>query len=245
MATVRSIGERALREIGVIGLQDSMGADASGTVLETFQSQLDSWQAESLTLFNFTRTVYTLTSGVSTRTIGPTGQIVVQANPVVLNGINYLVPGSSPSVETPMGRMMEDEYQSLSIKQLSNSLPTQWFFNPGAVNGTLTFWPVVNQSVEIAIYTYFGVGVPAALADVVEGPPGYAEAFMYQLALRLCTPFLRQPPALTVKLAAESLARLKRTNVNPPILGVDQALIPTFGSGYNVLNDQTSSPSHR
>ena len=121
------------------------------------------------------------------------------ANPVFINGINYVVPGSNPAVETPMGRMMADQYQDLSIKGLSNSLPTQWFFNPGAVNGTLTFWPVVNQSVNIAIYTYFGVCVPATLADIVVRPSGLSRStFMYQLALRICTPFLLEPPLLTV-----------------------------------------------
>ncbi len=245
MATVRSIGEDALREIGVLGLQDSMGADVAGLVLTRFQNQLNAWQAEALTLFNFSRTVYTLPSGTETRTIGPTGDITVEANPVFINGINYVVPGSNPGVETAMGRMMPDQYQALTIKQLSNSLPTQWFFNAGAVNGTLTFWPVINQDVDIAVYTYFGVGVPAGINDTVEGPPGYPEAFMYQLALRLCTPLYRQPPPLTVKMAAESLARIKRPNINPPLLGVDQAIVPTFGSGYNVLNDSYTSPSNR
>ena len=246
MATVLSIATDAAREIGLIGDGDSLGASAGATILTRFQNQLDSWQAEQLTLFNFVRTVYTLTASTQTRTIGPSpAQIVVPANPVFINGINYLVPGSNPAVETPMGRMMADQYQDLSIKGLSNSLPTQWFFNPGAVNGTLTFWPVVNQSVNIAIYTYFGVGVPATLADIVVGPPGYPEAFMYQLALRICTPFLRQPPPLTVQMAKESMARIKRPNINPPLLGVDQALVSGPSGAYNVYNDLTSAPSNR
>jgi hypothetical protein len=245
MATVLSIATDAAREIGLIGDGDSLGASAGATILTRFQNQLNSWQAEQLTLFNFVRSVTTLTAGTQTRTIGPTGQIVVTANPVFINGINYVVPGSNPGVETPMGQMMEDQYQDLSIKDLSNSLPTQWFFNPGAVNGTLTFWPVVNQSVDIAIYTYFGVGVPATLSDTVVGPPGYAEAFMYQLALRICTPFFRQPQPITVQMAKESLARIKRPNLNPPLLGVDQALVSGPSGAYNVFSDMTSAPSNR
>jgi hypothetical protein len=245
MATVLSLAEDAYREIGAIGLQDTIGADLGALALVRFQHQLESWQAESLTLFNFTRVSYTLPSGTSSRTIGPTGDIVTAQNPVIMNGINYVVPGTNPGVETPMGRMMADQYQELSIKQLPNSLPTLWFFNPGATNGTLTFWPVVTQNVDLALYIYFGVGSPVTLSDTVIGPPGYEEAFMYQLAIRLCQPLLRIPPALTVKMAAESLARIKRPNINPPLLGVDQALVPAFGAGYNVLSDQTASPSNR
>lgn len=246
MATALSIIQDALVEIGAIGLTDVVGSDAATKSLLRFQNQLDSWQAESLTLFNFSRTLYTLPANVASHTIGPTpSDIVVAANPVVINGINYVVPGSNPAVETAMGRMMEDQYEQLSIKGLPNSLPTQWFFNPGATQGTLTFWPVVNQNVQIAIYIYFGVGVPVTLTDDVKGPPGYQEAFMYNLALRLCTPFFRPIPPSLPKMAADSLARIKRINVNPPLLGVDQALVPSYGGAYNVLNDQVSSPSNR
>ena len=37
-------------------------------------------------------------------------------------------------------------------------------------------------------------GVPATLDSILLGPPGYQDAFMYQLALRLCTPFAKTPP---------------------------------------------------
>jgi hypothetical protein len=228
-----------------LGVNEAMGAPYLDLVLLRFQNLLDSWQAERLTLFNFTRVTSTLPSGTSTRTIGPTGQIVTTANPVFITAINYVVPGTSPAVETPMGQMDEDAYANLPIKDLSSSLPTEWFFNRGATTGTLTFWPVVDQAVEIAIYVNFGVGVPATINDTVVGPPGYPEAFMYQLALRLCTPFGRPMPPNLPQMAAEALRRIKRPNTSPGLLGVDPALVPISGGAYNILNDQTSAPSNR
>ena len=50
MATVRAIVSDAYREIGVIGINDTMDANLAALGLLRFQNQLDAWQAESLTL---------------------------------------------------------------------------------------------------------------------------------------------------------------------------------------------------
>ena len=245
MATVRSLVSDAYLEIGVIATGEVPDAALGQLGLLRFQHQLDAWQAESLTLYNFVRTTYTLLSGTSSVTIGPSGTITTAANPVFLNNINYVVPSTSPAVEVPMGRMDDDSYMNLSIKGLSSNLPQTWFFNPGSTNGTLTFWPVVSQNVDLAIYAYFGVGIPATLDDVIVGPPGYAEAFMYQLALRLCNPTGRPIPPALPQFATDAFARIKRVNVEPGLLGTDQALIPAVPGAYNVLSDSTSAPSSR
>jgi len=238
-ATVSSIAEDALREIGAIGVGESLTPPYERLVLTRFQNQLDAWQTDALTLYTFSRRPYVLPRGTSITTIGPSGDITTQATPVYLNGINFVVPGSNPPVETPMGEMDQDGYMALSIKGLSSALPTQWFFNAGPTNGTLTFWPVVTQDVTLAIYANYGVSVPVRITDTVTGPPGYAEAFMYGLAIRLCTPFGRPVPPLLPQMAMNAYRALKRPNTTPGLLGVDAGLIGG-GGAYNILNDQSS-----
>lgn len=238
MASVRSIISDALTEIGVLAAGEPLSAADAALGLRRFQHQLDAWQAEPLTLYSFTRTTYALPSGTSSRTIGPSGNITVAMNPMFISAINFLVPASSQAVETPMGRMNDDQYAALSIKALSSSLPTQWFFNTGAVNGTLTFWPVISQSVTIAIYCNFGVSVPTTLDDDLVGPPGYQDAFMYSLAVRLCPPFGRSLPEGLPEMAAQAFARMQRPNLDPGLLGVDAALVPSSVGGYNILVDR-------
>lgn len=243
--STRTILTDALQEIGAIGQGEVPSAADAALGLLRFQNQLDSWQADNLTLYNFTQTQYTLTSGTVTRTIGPSGNITTSQNPVFINGINYIVPSSSPGVEVPMGQMDSDQYMNLSIKNLPSNLPTQWYFNKGTVNGTLTFWPVVTQNDTIAIYWWAGVGVPVGLDDQIVGPPGYAEAFMYNLALRLVTPFARPMPPMLPQMAASTLMTIKRTNTQPGLLGLDQALIPTTGGAYNIYADTHAASSSR
>jgi hypothetical protein len=123
----------------------------------------------------------------------------------------------------------------LSIKTLPSSLPQQYYYNATVPNGTLFIWPQVTQSVQLALYLYRGIDIPASINTQVTGPQGYAEAFMYQLALRLCGPMARPIPQGLPELAASAYARMKRPNVEPGQLEVDQALAPTNSSAFNIL----------
>lgn len=243
--TVRTIATDALREIGAIGIGDAMPATEAELALLRFQNQLDAWQAESLTIATpAVQVAFTIPANTQNVTIGPGASINTQL-PVWIEAINYVVPGTSPEVETPMGQMDAMAYANLSIKGLPNALTTLYYYERTAPTGTIFFWPAVTQNLKVYLYLPQGPGVPATLDTVVTGPPGYAEAFMYQLAIRLQSVLGLQMPANLPTLAKEAYARMKRPNLIPTILGVDQALIPATGSAYNVFNDQTASPSNR
>jgi hypothetical protein len=187
------------------------------------------------------REPFTLTSGTSTVTIGESGTPTISApRPTWFTRVTYTVVGSSPAVEVGMGEMDDDSYAAQSIKTLSNNYPTQYYYFSNTPNGTLFFWPTPSQNVTVTLYYQQNITVPVALTTDMIGPPGYQDAFMYQLAMRLCTPFARPMPEALPSLAAEAFAKMKRPNNIPGLLGVDQALAPTGGGAYNVLSDSVS-----
>ena len=212
--------------------------------LTWFQNQLDAFAADRLYLNVQTRFLFVLPAGTTQVTIGDTGDINT-TRPVFITGINYFIPGSSPAVETPMGRMDDDSYMNLSIKELPSTLPTQWYYNETFPLGTLNFWPRVSQDVELALYLPQATIAASTFQTVIQGPPGYMEAFIYQLALRLSVPFQKQPNPLLVEMAAQALARAKRPQLIPGLLGVDAALVPMGGNGYNILNDGFTAGGNR
>jgi len=139
---------------------------------------------------------------------------------------------------------------SLSILLTTPGNPP-WMWLPIATNATMpnatmNIWPVVTQNVQLALYLPRGIDVPASLTSVVTGPQGYAEAFMYQLALRLCNPMARPIPQDLPDMAAAAYARMRRPNEEPPIMPVDAAVVPSFGdsSAFNILTGTTSGPSN-
>ena len=253
MALVSAILTQALIEIGVLDPADPAPTTNYPTYytvgLDRIQSMIDGWAADRLTLSLQLRTTFTLPSGTSAVTLGASGATVTMDRPMWLNTVNYVIPGSSPAVEVPIGQMDEDAYAALSIKGLPSALPLQSFYqtNLTDTNGTLFFWPQVTQNVTIAIYSPQAVTVPASLSTDLIGPPGYRDAFLYGVAERLVTPLAVPADSVPLLLgptgrAARAWNTMMRPNLSPGTLTIDAALVPNSGAGYNILSDvsQTS-----
>ena len=246
MATVRAIVTDALMEIGVMAPGETLNDSLAALGLLRFQQLLDAWQAERLSLAVQTRTTFTLASGSSTVTLGPSGAdvTILPAAPMWLDTVNYINPGSSPDQEVTIGQMDRDTYAGLTIKELGSALPTQCFYQRSNTTalGTLFLWPQVTQDVDMVLYSPQGTGVPTTLDDLIVGPPGYARAFMKNLALELCSPTGTEPPALLPMQASAAKDTMQRPNVMPGLKGVDPAVTRNTGAGYNILSDviQTS-----
>lgn len=244
MATALTFISNAMYEIGAYAPGNTISSAHQTLGLFYFQNLLDTWQADLLTLNIQDRSTFLLTSGVNTFTIGPTGTLVT-ARPVFIEGMNYLNPGSSPPTEVPMGPMNRDSYLAMSQKTLSSSLPQEYFYNPTTTNGTMFVWPTVTQNVTLALYLPRGIDIPATINTAVSGPQGYAEAFHYQLALRLCGPMSRPMPQGLPEIAAAAFARMARPNVEPGLMAVDAALVPSYGGAFNILTGTSTGPSNR
>lgn len=241
MALVRTIITDALIDLGVLQPGEDPDAAQAALALRWVQRMIDAWAADRLTLSSQLRTTFTLLSGTSTVTIGLTGATVTMARPVWINHLSYVVPSSSPAVEVPIGLLDEDSYAGISMKTLTSGYPLQAYYQTNLTNmlGSLFFWPTVTGNVTIALYTPEAVGVPVSLGSDLIGPPGYDEAYLLQLELRLVTPFgVAMPPALP-DMAARAFTTMKRPNVLPGQLSVDPAL--TGCGGYNILSDTTNT----
>jgi hypothetical protein len=241
MALVRDIIADACIELGILTPGATLPPAMAATGLTRVQNMIDSWAANRQTLSRQLRTTFTMPDGDSEITIGP-GEAVDIVAPMWINAINYVIPGSSPGVEVPIGLMDEDAFAALSIKELSSALPIQSFYqvNIDDALGTLFLWPQVSQDVTIVLYSPQAVGVPTSLDTDLIGPPGYADAFMYGLAMRLMTPFAvaaDSVPMLT-ELAAQAWTNMTRPNTSPGTLSVDAALTMGTSAGYNILSDQ-------
>lgn len=242
MPSVRAIVTDALIEIGYLEPGDSLSAAIGALGLLRFQNQLDSWQAERLMLAIQTRTAFTIPSGTSTLTVGDGADVDVPM-PTWLDSVTYVNPGSSPEVEVPIGQMGPDTYAALSIKELQSGLPTQCFYQRSIDSriGSLFFWPQVTQDVDGFIYHPQGIGIPLTLNSIVTGPQGYAEAFMYELALRLCTPTGTSVPETLPMMARRAMQIVQSTNTIPALMGMDPAVTNSTNSGYNILTDQVQA----
>jgi len=239
MAIVLDLITHALMDIGAYGQGQSevpTHEDAQ-VALGYLQRQIDAWNAERETLIVQARVDFILRAGTSYITIGPTGEIPAH-KPTWLDTVKYVIPGSHPEIEMKLGMLNDDTYACITIKSLPNTLPLQVYYQTGPVNGELFFWPQVTQDIKIYLYYLAPTDVPAAITSVINGPPGYEEAFHCQLAERLLTPFgIKDPTIISLVRdhSEKAYARMKRPNMDPGQRGLDWAVL---GAGaYNVLAD--------
>lgn len=244
MATVESIITLALVEDGIIAARETPDAATIQLGLSYFQLELDSWGAEQLTLSRQSRTAISWPSSTSSQTIGASGADITAQRPMFINTLNYVVPNTSPAVEVPIGRMDQNSYANESIKDLTSQYPLAYFYQTAVdtLLGTITLWPVPDQSLTLYLYAPVAVTTPVAITDILLGPAGYQDAFHYRLARRMCgrTFGVDLTPELNTK-ADEAFARMKRPNNQPGLLGVDAALVPATGGAYNILLDTSSA----
>ena len=240
MATVQQIITGSLKEIGAIAANESPDAATTQLCLYYFQLEIDSWAADQLTLSRQGRLPITWPTSTASRTIGATGANITAQRPMWISTLNYVVPGSSPEVEVPIGPMDKDSYANESIKTLSSQYPLAYFYQTAidSLLGTITLWPIPSQQLTLYLYAPQAVDTPVAITDVLLGPAGYQSAFHYRLARRLCgnTFGIALTPELNTK-ADEAFSLMKRPNNQPGLLGVDAALVPSTGGAYNILTD--------
>jgi hypothetical protein len=248
MPTCRSLIQDACEEIGVGNPGETLQAADMQMGLRVLARMLNAWAADIMTLAVTDKVGYTIPSGTATVTIGPVGGDITRQRPVDIDALNYVIPGTSPEVEVPMGPMTDQQFEALSIKGLSSQYAVQYYYQTSvtSVLGTFTFWPVPAQDLGIYIYVDTAIQYDAlVLTTDLKVPPGYQDGIHYDLAYRLCGPFGRPIPDGLPQLRDNALKVLKRPNEQPVLLSVDPALVAGTGGAYNVLSDLFTGSSGR
>jgi hypothetical protein len=99
----------------------------------------------------------------------------------------------------------------------------------------MNFWPIpTQQPTSFRLYSWQALSAPTTYATPIAFPPGYLEAFRYNLAIRLSAEYGKEPSPAVAAIATASLARLK--TMNAPELDLRSDLVP-YPGGYNYRAD--------
>lgn len=212
MATIQTKINRALRLLGVIASGESPSTDESNDALETANGMLDAWRNDKLLVYAFQDIQVTLINGTATYTIGASGGTVA-TSPVKMESAFVRQSG----VDYGLKEITDAYYQAKSDKTVTADIPAEIMFNHTNPNSTITVYPVptVANTMYVRVWTPLAT---IALADTFTFPPGYDDAFCYNLAVRLSPEYPAIPlnPAV-VEIARSSMAGIKRINARPHI----------------------------
>jgi len=236
VATAADLIRASLREIGVLAAGEAGSGDDLTDGLDTFNRMLDLWASEKLMIHTTTRTTWTITANQVSYTVG-TGANVAVVRPAFVSQVNVIDTSTDPDTEYTLERHTEASWAAVSLKALTATRPTSYYYNPTVATATLWLWPVpTSTTLTGAFYAPQQVGQLALLTTTVTVPLGYAEAIVKNLALKLLPGYERQPNPILIEQARNSLAIIKRANKRMSDMHLDPAALIGGGSrgGYDI-----------
>lgn len=231
---------RGLKLCQVASAGNAPTADEAKDGLKTLQSMVDSWAATRLTIWFTSRSIFPLVIGQQDYTIGTGGDFDVP-RPVWIDRAS-IISYNNPlqPLELAFAHILDvQEWQSIPTKAVYSALPTAMYYDYNFPLGGLHFWPIPNNlPLSVGLY------LPNALTGFSDFttdytfPPGYEEAILYNLAMRLYPEYGKTPDPIVAQMAVSSLALVKRANIRLVDLISDPALRNRSAGFYNFYNDQ-------
>lgn len=233
MATVQAaIVNRALRLIGKLASGASPTSDESNDTLTALNAMIDAWRPESGTCYALREETLTLTNGASSKTIGASGDLNT-VRPLEIEAAYILDDGISHPV-----RMITDvQYAGISDKTSSGDWPTRANYKAAYPLGVIYLWPVPNATRTMKLLTKVPHSA-MALSDTLAVPPGWEEALVYNLAIRMAPEFEVAASADVVEIARTTKGAIKRQNVPNMRARNEVAQLVGGASSGNILTDQ-------
>jgi hypothetical protein len=236
-------GTRALRLLGVIDAAATPSAEDNQTAFVALNDMIDDWATQRQTIYKITRSVFPLTSGVGTYTLGFGGDWNI-IRPVWIERCS-VIPNNSGSgntgpMEIPIGPPLDvAEFQRITIKTALSAYPQYLYWDRAWVNGlsTVRVYPVPTLSTAaIVLYTPSALTEFPDMSTQFSFPPGYARAIRYSLAMELAPEYGIQVPDAVRTAYQQAMGNIKRANHAPVEAQFDAALVGLRGR-YNVYTD--------
>ena len=222
MANARSICTQALKKLSAVSLGQTPEEAELDDCLLTLNTMLESWGLETLLSYYWKQESFTL-AGAESYTIGSGGDFDT-VRPTKITSAYVEFDGNDWPVEVIRDRVKYDSIIDTSII----GTPYCLYYQPSVPLGVIEVWPKGDASYALTITHLLQAENFATLDAVVELPPGYERAFIYNLAIELAPELEREPAAAVVKVAIESKGNIKKINRESPEMDYDAA-IPTRG----------------
>lgn len=126
----------------------------------------------------------------------------------------------------------QDQYNSVLYKAQPGPWPIIAWYNTGFPYGLLNVYQTPGNGAEVHLFTDT-ILANVSLTDTFQLPQGYAMALKWNLALQLWPEYNdTMPPPMILKLAAESLDRIKALNANPPAVSSYDSILSSPNADY-------------
>lgn len=242
---------QALRDIGCLRPGQTTSPDVLSDIFAALNQMMDSWQLNGLLVQAIRSDLYTLTAGLQTYTIGPTGATFTAPRPTFIERANIVLNTVSPTVRRMLNIYNVDQWAAIRVQQVQNAIPIDLYyvrdFDPTNGFGSLLLWPGPVSAYQLELFTWQQLQQFAAETTVYNFPPGYAKAIEKNLAVEIapmmeiysklgaCAHPRQDRLELVITQAREAKGDLESYNAPDPIMHCDPAFSSAMrsGGGFN------------
>lgn len=232
----------AMRLIQVSAVDVDLTASELKDGLESFNRMLDSWSLDELMLYEVKREQFPLYPNTNPYSIG-IGGLWNTVRPTKIVGAYLTLTNGSIPVDYPMQVIQYDDYNDIRLKTLQTNFPGYLYYQPSFPIGECYIYPIyANNGAStapgtITLTSWKPFSMIVNPTSYIELPPGYWEAIVFNLAIRIAEEYQFDIRPTTVALGTSALIRLKRMNQRTNTLQTDVALMNTSQMRYNIYSD--------
>ena len=241
--TAFDLVKAAMRLIQVSSVDTDITAAELDDGVQSLNRMLDQWGVEELMLYQVKREAFELIENQNPYTIG-LGGIWNTIRPIrIVDAYLTLNNGNIP-VDYPMQVLNYDDYNAIRLKTLSTNFPGYIYYQPSFPVGEVYIYPLFapnDPSTQgpalITLTSWTPLPLITDPTCYIELPPGYWEAIVFNLAIRMAEEYQFEIRPTTVAIAQNALRIIKRMNQRTVTLQTDNALMNTSQMRYNIYSD--------
>ena len=235
--TARELIRRSLILIGALGQGENPTDQEADDALKTLNEIVDKWNVEALMITSNKYIKFNLTNK-KIYTIGAGGDIPELRPPSGLLGAYYNMPNTSGVISVPVQVITENQYNSITLKDLQVNIPSQVFYRNSSPLAEIYVYPISNEG-KLVLNVSNQFLAFNNLDDIIDLPSGYVKALRYNLAVELSTEYGRQLSEKIEAMAVGAKSFIKTTNgAQKQRISVVDTALRSRGGGYNIYTGE-------
>ena len=219
----------AMIECGIVAPGEDVAMDDLQIGMTRLNNLIDSNKIWKSAIFAVRKDIVTLIPGKATYTIGldPNGILVPDfalPRPTKIRNI-VLELQTAPSIlrQPPMTELTDDQWVQKALTDVY-AIPLEFYNDKAYPLSTLYFYPGPGQAYPIELWTWQQGAKINDPSDEIGYPPGYADFFLYTLAMRLSSAFQRPISPALADQARRATDKIVSDNSKPPRMTPDPAV---------------------
>lgn len=228
----------AMFEIGALAAGETVPPDDASWILQKLQRLIDRYNARLPMVYNVGFSRFPLVANRQPHTIGPGGDFDTIQRPISIPTIS-LILNTPGEVELQLNARDQQWWANQTLKGLTSTLPTDFYYSPDWPLGQIYFWPIPTVVNDVRVQSRNVLTEITNYNQNFSLPPAYWDLIVYELAISLGPGFEKEPSPTLVALWKAAVKAVQVNNVSSPRLSSDSPSQPRSGASrpdFNFLN---------